>query len=97
VSNPAQIKVELISTDNPLIFSVVVVDRGGQTQHQVTIERSLFQQLSSKRATPEVFMEATFRFLLDREPKEAIMSRFNVTVIPRYFPEYPHKIAEYFF
>jgi len=40
-------------------------------------------------ATPERLLEASFEFLLEREPASAILSRFALPVIERYFPEYP--------
>jgi hypothetical protein len=33
--------------------------------------------------------------LLDREPKEAILSRFDVSVISRYFPEFERELPRY--
>jgi hypothetical protein len=44
---------------------------------------------------PERCLEAAFRFLLDREPKESILSRFDVTVISRYFPEFERELPRY--
>jgi hypothetical protein len=40
-------------------------------------------------------IEAAFRFLLDREPKESILGRFDVTVISRYFPEFERELRRY--
>jgi hypothetical protein len=40
-------------------------------------------------------LEAAFRFLLDREPKESILGRFEVTVISRYFPEFERELPRY--
>jgi hypothetical protein len=40
-------------------------------------------------------VEAAFRFLLDREPKESVLSRFDVTVISRYFPEFGRELPRY--
>lgn len=34
------------------------------------------------------------KFLLEREPKEAILRSFDLTVIGRYFPEYERQIAK---
>jgi len=45
--------------------------------------------------SPEQCLEAAFRFLLDRKPKEAILKRFDVTVISRYFPEFEHQLPTY--
>jgi hypothetical protein len=44
-------------------------------------------------ATPERLLEASFEFLLEREPKEAILPRFELPIIERYFPEYASTIA----
>ena len=42
---------------------------------------------------PEALIEASFHFLLAREPKESILGRFDLPVIERYFPEYPREIG----
>ncbi len=39
-------------------------------------------------------LEESFRFLLEREPKEAILPRFDLPVIARYFPSYPAEIRK---
>ena len=44
-------------------------------------------------ATPEALVEASFRFLLEREPKESILRSFDVSVIGRYFPEFEREIV----
>jgi hypothetical protein len=38
--------------------------------------------------------EASFEFLLEREPASSILSQFALPVIERYFPEYPRVIAQ---
>ncbi len=40
-------------------------------------------------------VEASIRFLLDREPKESIANQFDLDVIARYFPDYPSSIDGY--
>ena len=45
-------------------------------------------------ATPERLLEASFGFLLEREPASAILSRFALPVIEGYFPEYPQVIRQ---
>ncbi len=39
-------------------------------------------------AEPSHCVEAVMRFLLDREPKESILSAFDMRVVRRYFPEF---------
>jgi hypothetical protein len=42
-----------------------------------------------------VISGCAFRFLLDREPKESILGRFDVTAISRYFPEFERELPHY--
>jgi hypothetical protein len=43
-------------------------------------------------AAAEELVRESFRFLLKREPPEAILHRFDLGVIAGYFPEYPSEI-----
>ena len=74
------------------VYDVVVDDGRGTTQHQVTVWPSDVARYAPD-ATPEQLLEASFAFLLEREPKEAILRRFELAVIERYFPEYAHTVA----
>jgi len=44
-------------------------------------------------AGPEAFIEGTFRFLLSREPQGSILRAFDITEVPRYFPEYEQEMT----
>jgi len=74
-------------------YRVTVTDGGSTTTHEVTVGPAEVEALGG--ATPESLIEASFRFLLDREPKESIMRTFDITVISTYFPEYPSRIIDY--
>ena len=74
-------------------YRVTVTD-GGSSTHLVTVAPSDLERLAEGRSV-EALLEASFRFLLDREPKESIMGRFDLSVISRYFPEYESTIADY--
>jgi hypothetical protein len=80
---------------DPLEFDVTVRERDRETAHRVTLARSLHARLGAGRHTPEACLEAAFRFLLDREPKESILRRFDVSVISRYFPEFERELPKY--
>jgi hypothetical protein len=80
---------------DPLQFDVVVRDQDGETRHHVTISRATCERLSGGQHEPERCIAAAFRFLLDREPKESILGRFDVTVISRYFPEFEQQLPAY--
>jgi hypothetical protein len=79
----------------PLEFEVVVREGKGETRHHVTMSRETCERLAAGKHTPERCLEAAFRFLLDREPKESILGRFDVTVISRYFPEFERELPRY--
>ncbi|HSA79874.1 MAG TPA: hypothetical protein VLE23_03565 [Geminicoccaceae bacterium] len=79
---------------DPLEFEVIVREGRGETRHQVTMGRKTCEQLAGKH-TPEECLEAAFRFLLEREPKESILGRFDVMLISRYFPEFEEKLQRY--
>jgi hypothetical protein len=72
--------------DSPA-FEVIVREGKGETRHYVTMSREMCERLTAGKHTPERYLEAAFRFLLDRELKESILRRFDVTAISRYFPE----------
>ena len=79
------------------IYDVIVDDGRGTTIHEVTVWPSDVARYAPD-ATPETLIEASFIFLLEREPKEAILRKFELPVIERYFPEYvvriPHMIRD---
>ena len=54
---------------------------------------STYRCLVGEKASPERVLEPAFEFLLEREPKESIPSRFDVTVISRYFPSFEKDIG----
>jgi hypothetical protein len=74
-------------------YRVTVGDPGSSTQHEVTASAADIERYAPG-ATPERLIEASFQFLLEREPKESILSRFELPVIERYFPEYPAEIRK---
>lgn len=89
------IEVRRTGEGDPLEFEVVVREGKSETRHRVTMARETCERLTAGKDTPERCLEAAFRFLLDREPKESILGRFDVTVIPRYFPEFEQELPRY--
>jgi hypothetical protein len=73
-------------------FRVSIRDGDSSTEHDVTLSASDYDRLGTKHGTPEDFVRACFEFLLDREPKESILPRFDVSVISTYFPEFESTI-----
>jgi hypothetical protein len=89
------IEVRRSAQGGPQNFDVVIRERGGETRHQVTMSQDTCLRLTGGKHSPEQCLEACFRFLLDREPKESILGRFDVTVIARYFPEFERELPRY--
>ena len=73
-------------------FVVDVDDGRGSSRHVVTATAEHLAALGVT-AEPERVVEESFRFLLEREPKEAILASFELSVIARYFPEFPSEIG----
>jgi len=89
------IEVRRLTEGDPLEFEVVVHEGSGETHHHVTMSRDMCDRLTAGKHSPERCIEAAFRFLLDREPKESILGRFDATVISRYFPEFERELPDY--
>ena len=89
------IEVKRTDDGDPLKFEVTVRETIGESRHYVTMSRKTCERLTAGCYTPERCLEAAFRFLLDREPKESILRRFDATVISRYFPEFEQYLPSY--
>jgi hypothetical protein len=76
-------------------YVVTVDDDRGTTSHVVTVWPSDVGRYAPG-STPEELLEAAFEFLLDREPPQAILARFELPVVERYFPEFPGAMAARF-
>ena len=74
------------------VYRVVVRQGHGKTTHEVTVTPEDVARYAPG-STPERLLEASFAFLLEREPASSILSRFALPVIERYFPEYPRVIS----
>jgi hypothetical protein len=91
----AVIEVKRTGEGDPLEFEVIVRVGDGETRHHVTMGRDTCERLTMGTQTPERCIEAAFQFLLDREPQESILRRFDVTAISRYFPEFERELPHY--
>ena len=75
-------------TDDAFTFDVRIDAAGSSTRHVVTLSRSDYEGQAGRWPAPERFVAHCFEFLLEREPKESILGRFDVRDIERYFPEF---------
>jgi hypothetical protein len=88
---PAKIEVEKLDSSH---FRVRVIEAGSESNHQVTLDPKDCAGVAGAPVAPEKLIRKSFEFLLEREPKESILSRFDLSIISRYFPEYEREIKK---
>jgi hypothetical protein len=72
----------------------VTVRNGSETHHRARVSRADLARLAPGASDPVDLVEASFAFLLEREPKESILREFDLIVIGRYFPDYEREMGE---
>ncbi len=87
----AKIDVEKLDASR---FRVSVIEAGSESTYQVTLDPKDYARLAGATVEPEKLIRKSFEFLLEREPKESILTRFELSVISRYFPEYEREIKK---
>jgi hypothetical protein len=93
VRSMAKIEVQRTNQGDPYEFQVIVKEGGTETRHGVTLQEADYERLCGGKASPEILVRESFRFLLEREPKESILRSFDLAVIGRYFPTYEREIT----
>jgi hypothetical protein len=83
-----------VTQAGPAEFEVEVAEGGTATTHRVTVPSGYREELGVPDVPMERLVDESFRFLLEREPKEQILRSFTLDVIARYFPEYPDEIGQ---
>jgi hypothetical protein len=84
-------KIEVEKVDQ-LKFRVRVIEGGSESTHDVTVSPGQLAKLAGDKIQPEELVRRSFEFLLERESKESILTRFDLSVISRYFQEYEREI-----
>jgi hypothetical protein len=75
-------------------YEVQLTDEKSKSSHAVTLKDSDYTRLTRNQVAPEELIRRSFEFLLEHEAKESILSRFDLTVISRYFPQYESEIKK---
>jgi hypothetical protein len=81
-----KIEVRIISDGE---FQVRVIESTSATSHRVTVKSSDLARFASANTDPILLVRRSFEFLLENEPKESILPRFDLSVIDRYFSFLP--------
>lgn len=75
-------------------FVVIVEEKGSSTKHAVTLDDAYYKNLTKGNISKEKLIKKSFKFLLEREPKESILPKFNIKIIKSYFPEYEKEMKK---
>lgn len=76
--------------DDTISFEVKVEE----SKFSVTSDCAYIRALVGNNVDYSEFVKKTFEFLLEREPKEAILKSFDISVIKKYFPDYEDFMKE---
>ena len=93
IPNNKQLTVECAPAGDGWECNIRVGSDAGATQHRVTVSHDELARFAPGQTKPDRLVEASFGFLLEREPREAIMRSFELSAIERYFPNYPPEIS----
>ncbi|OGN06481.1 MAG: hypothetical protein A3B86_03480 [Candidatus Yanofskybacteria bacterium RIFCSPHIGHO2_02_FULL_38_22b] len=83
---------EVNQRENSWTFLVELGHGDNLVECYVEVNRDYWTQLTSRRVEPAGLIEATFKFLLEKTPKEMIMKKFNLNDIIRLYPQYENEI-----
>ena len=86
------IDVKCRSAANGWTCTVSVGSDADVSHHEVEITSDELELLVPGATDAARLVEASFRYLLEHEPKESILPRFSLRTIASYFPSYPEEI-----
>ena len=81
-------------TPDGFVCDVIVGTDPAATRHSVAVSQYVLARLAPGHYDPERLVEASFDYLLAREPRESILPDFELPVIERYFPGYEVAIRQ---
>ncbi len=84
-----------VKKENEHDFRVTVEEKGSTSEHKVNLSDDYYKTLTDGKIYKEELIKKSFEFLLEREPKESILSEFDLRIINHYFPEYEEEIKAY--
>jgi hypothetical protein len=84
-----KIEVQKISSEE---FQVLVADDRSERSYRVTLQKPDHERIAGEKVEAAELVRLSFEFLLENEPKESILPRFDLPVIGRYFPGYEREI-----
>ncbi|MFT4690090.1 MAG: hypothetical protein ACI9OD_002303 [Limisphaerales bacterium] len=84
-----------VEIENETTFRVTVAAEF-TTTHLVAVQTDYAESLTKGNTNTNTtrLIEASFEFLLEREPNTSILRQFDLPLISRYFPEYESVIRD---
>ena len=86
---------ELLITELSKDKFEITVNADQIIKHVVSVTDQMLLNLTKNKISKEELLNFSFNFLLEREPNASILSKFEITVISKYFPEYISKLENY--
>ena len=86
---------ELLITELSMDKFEITVKADQLTKHVVTVTDQMLLNLTNNKISKEELLNFSFNFLLEREANTSILSKFDIIVISKYFPEYISKLENY--
>ena len=86
---------ELLITELSKDKFEITVKADQLTKHVVSVSDQMLLNLTNNKISKEELLNFSFNFLLEREPNTSILSKFDIIVISKYFPEYISKVENY--
>ena len=86
---------ELLITELSMNKFEITVKADQLTKHVVTVTDQMLLNLTNNKISKEELLNFSFNFLLEREANTSILSKFDIIVISKYFPEYISKVENY--
>ena len=85
---------ELLITELSKDKFEIIVKADQLTKHVVSVTDQMLLNLTNNKISKEELLNFSFNFLLEREPNTSILSKFDIIVISKYFPEYTNKVRD---
>ena len=86
---------ELLITELSKDKFEITVNADQLTKHVVSVTDQMLLNLTNNKISKEELLNFSFNFLLEKEPNTSILSKFDIIVISKYFPEYISKVENY--
>ena len=73
-----------VETDDSWIFDIELEGRS----FRVELDNEYLSRLTGNEESPQALIRASFEFLLEREPASSILTKFKLSAIQAYFPDF---------